>query len=791
MFSKLVNDASMNHSSFNKNYALLADLDFDTAQTLSSFGTFSNDWQLNPVGTVASPFYGNFDGNNHRIYNLKIKDPAMDDVGFVGVLGGSAYLRNVALISCDFEGNSYVGGLVGRVDPSQAATAPNNTVGNGNSHIEKCFATGSLSGASYVGGLLGASLINVLNNRAYLILENCYSKVNVSDMGSGSLTVGTFAGSVEGSTVNSVYTVATSPTNKFIGNFTSGDIFNTFGWEVSSDLTVTAKTKTEMRADAFLTDLATSAWSLDDKPWTRNSGYPVLGYEPLATDVCIIEDGQVIEPTTAAHFTSRPKKIIIEDGGTLHNTIVGSSYEFGNDATHQVVVERNLYNETYNFIGHSFGGGASAGDYQLKVSSYLGVGANNTPYYTSTNGHITSIVRFNYGTNMWSGDPGGLTYLGYNSDMDAGIGYLAYVLDDDTYWDNDNQQWVLANEGRKIKLSYSPSNKLLNRMTTSKSYTLTNGGNPHTIESPLVDGHWFSLSNPYSGDMNVRKFIQTNPSQGNVVYTLNPLEKTWNAIDGTDCSERVKIGEGFFIAVSSSSTPVTKTVTFNSTFADLCTGSKSLIEKLRITAVTNGKSKYAEFKFNEDDATNGFDVNDAYMRFGTNEKIVEPFFMVEGRAIVKNSVGALPYPAALQLYSMKATETDLRFDNIPEDVRVIFIDLAFGSIDTIVEGGVERVAIDEGYNAGRFVVLLERKANSLIDVENYNDLHLWAYKNRLTVKGTDLENIEVFNTLGREIYGKRLSGNSFNTELNVGVGSYIAKVTSKTGTRTIKFIITK
>ncbi|MGU3497155.1 GLUG motif-containing protein, partial [Xanthobacteraceae bacterium A53D] len=92
-----------------------------------------------PLGTMSNAFFGLFDGAGHVVSNLYVNRPTTDFVGLFGYYNG-AWLRNVGLVGGSVTGGSYVGGLV-------AYTNRNVTLSN-------AYATGTVSGNTNVGGWL-------------------------------------------------------------------------------------------------------------------------------------------------------------------------------------------------------------------------------------------------------------------------------------------------------------------------------------------------------------------------------------------------------------------------------------------------------------------------------------------------------------------------------------------------------------------------------------------------------------------------------------------------------------
>ncbi|MDR0789313.1 MAG: T9SS type A sorting domain-containing protein [Bacteroidales bacterium] len=741
------------------NFLLMADIIFPAND--NSFIPIGG-WADENTNDDAKAFSGNFAGNRFYISGADINKPNNDYVGLFGLVDGGR-IEEVAFLKSNIAGKDYAGGLVGKLD-SKAV-------------VNRCFATGDVRGENYVGGLIG-----YIDGAA--TVAACYAKCVVE----GIDYVGGFAGSAEkvynSYCVPNVLCLSDASTNvgAFCGhssNATSlfSQCYYNSNWTTQGGLTSNAygtpKTKADMvNKAAFVTLLNTGidypAWRLDDSPWTRNGGYPILGYEPFVTDLCIIEDWQTIKVNTKTDYDNRPSTIIIEDGGSLVNNYTSGDFD-------NVTVEHKLYNEQYSFIGSAFG--------NITFGQYLGEDGSKT-YQNIYGNYPASCLLFNYNSNMWWGDPDGYTYAGYNTNMDVANGYFTYILDP-TYG---TPSFHPSSVGKMVKQSAN-AGKLFNKDIT---FSLTNNGIEKTPESPNVDGLWYALSNPYSGNLYAADWLHANTNvQGNVIYTFNSVDSTWNVLDGSEGTQRVKIGEGFFVAGQGGTSARQKSFSFKQNMATNVPTAKSNVDisRIKLTATSNYMSKEAVIKINQD-ASNGFDNYDAYMKFGTSKRAVEPYFMIDNRAVVMNSISDLPYSAALNMSALQNNNVDLKFENIPSNVRVIFIDLSFGSIDTIAEKEVVNIDVVEGQNDNRFVILLEKVSNN-IDTPAAADLNIWAYNNRLTINGEALTGLEVYNTLGQLVFSTKMSGNSYSQTLALNAGSYIAKATAKNGNKTIKFIINK
>ena len=123
-------------------FELAANLDFDTngnghADAGDAYWNEAAGWE--PIASRSGArFTATFDGDGHTIANLYV-----DRAGFVGLFGhteAGSDIRGVGLVSARVTGSRWAGGLVGY-----------NILG----HITDSYVTGSVSGSSPVGGLVG------------------------------------------------------------------------------------------------------------------------------------------------------------------------------------------------------------------------------------------------------------------------------------------------------------------------------------------------------------------------------------------------------------------------------------------------------------------------------------------------------------------------------------------------------------------------------------------------------------------------------------------------------------
>ncbi len=145
--------------------------------------------------------------NNAKIQNLAIVDATVTGASRTGILighwnnGGTNGTVNSVYSSGTISGTSSVGGLIGRIDNSGAIlTNAHSTAsvtgsadytgglvgyfidasGNDSGNIKNVYATGNVTGASRVGGLIGGATINTLDSR---VLADAYATGNVTGTG--------------------------------------------------------------------------------------------------------------------------------------------------------------------------------------------------------------------------------------------------------------------------------------------------------------------------------------------------------------------------------------------------------------------------------------------------------------------------------------------------------------------------------------------------------------------------------------------------------------------------------
>ena len=236
---------TQNSSSWDKYFEQTADIDAS-----STFGWDGGAGFL-PIGNSGTAFTGSYDGQGGMITWLYINRTTGSRVGLFGLLDGGV-VKNLGVLTNTFVGSYYVGAIAGQAINSASiencltySTPGNPITGTSfvggiagsledNSTLINSGSVADVSGARYVGGLVGRNLATI---------TNCYASGSVN--GTGSDEGGLVGGNTSSPVVN----------NSFWDTQTS-TLDNSAGG--------TGKTTTEMKTLATFTNTVTSGLTT---PW--------------------------------------------------------------------------------------------------------------------------------------------------------------------------------------------------------------------------------------------------------------------------------------------------------------------------------------------------------------------------------------------------------------------------------------------------------------------------------------------------------------------------------------------
>ena len=165
-------------------------------QTADIDASASSGWDggagWTPIGNATTSFAGSYNGQGHIISGLFINRSSTDNIGLFGMTGSSCTIQNLGVANVNITGKNSSGGLVGKNQRT----------------ISNCYSTGSVSGASSVGGLVGFSF--------YATVSNSYNTGSVS----GANSVGGLVGNQNRGTISNSYsTGSVTGTGSFYGGF--------------------------------------------------------------------------------------------------------------------------------------------------------------------------------------------------------------------------------------------------------------------------------------------------------------------------------------------------------------------------------------------------------------------------------------------------------------------------------------------------------------------------------------------------------------------------------------------
>jgi len=141
---------------------------------------------------------------------------------------------------------------------------------------------------------------------------------------------------------------------------------------------------------------------------------------------------------------------------------------------------------------------------------------------------------------------------------------------------------------------------------------------------------------------------------------------------------------------------------------------------------------------------------------------------------------------------MKENDLRLSFSNIPSDLNVYLIDSLLKKAQLLNNMPDYDLVIETGDNKGRLFILFSYDKidiNEFFKPETSETIRLWNYNNSLNIEGRDLIRFEIYDVMGNKILEEVISGNSYNTKLDLNNGIYIVRAYSKTGSKTEKLKI--
>jgi The GLUG motif len=222
------------------------DVDLDLTAATYLDAPIAPDTDTTTTGFQGAKFTGSFNGNSYTIANLTINMGSLKGsyLALFGFVDSGAEIKDLTVADCSITGRSdsdFIGALAG--------------INNGT--IERCSASGSLSGRDKIGGLIGY-------NSSTQIL-NCYAQVTVT----GDDDLGGLIGGCYGSNVFYCYATGASSGDLNVGGLignSSGNLVTACFWDSDTggpDNGIgTGKTTSEMKTQTTFTN---AGWDFVDE----------------------------------------------------------------------------------------------------------------------------------------------------------------------------------------------------------------------------------------------------------------------------------------------------------------------------------------------------------------------------------------------------------------------------------------------------------------------------------------------------------------------------------------------
>lgn len=125
---------------------LMNDIKFNTGTSLNADGyTGDKPDEWKPIGaTLGTKYKGTFNGNGHYVSGLYNISTWTNEIGFIGYTDEGAIIRNLTIKDSFFQGDSYVGALIGKANKTTVTNCHNYST-----YVKSEGKTGGLIGAAY------------------------------------------------------------------------------------------------------------------------------------------------------------------------------------------------------------------------------------------------------------------------------------------------------------------------------------------------------------------------------------------------------------------------------------------------------------------------------------------------------------------------------------------------------------------------------------------------------------------------------------------------------------------
>ena len=361
----------------------------------SSTASWRSGAGFTPIGQGSFGFTGTFDGLGHAISDLTIDEPLGLPVGLFGVVGSSSQasvIRNVGLMNGSVSGLQYVGLLAGYIY--------NGTVSNS-------YATGSVRGSDYVGGLVGFNAGTI---------SDSYATGSVTGS-SGSYYVGGLVGFNAGTISDSYATGSVSGSDGAVGGLV--------GWNYKGSISDSYATGSVSSTDGAVGGLVGSNYGTISNSYAKgsvsgtgtyvgglvgyNNGTVSDGFWDTTTSGQTTSAGgtglttaqmQTTSNFTGFTFTTTPGAggnswVMVDVDGTLNNAggaagatfpMLASEYSTTINNAHQLQLMAMNLTAAYT-LGQNINASATGNGTDVWGSSgFVPIGSSSTPFTGTFNG---------------------------------------------------------------------------------------------------------------------------------------------------------------------------------------------------------------------------------------------------------------------------------------------------------------------------------------------------------------------------------------------------------------------
>ncbi len=330
-----------NSSEWDKYFVQTADIDASCTSNWNS----GSGWQ--PIGDATVNFSGSYDGQGHTVSNLFINRTTTDYVGLFGWVVNSTGLgtiSNLGVVNANVTGGIRTGAMIGYQEYDATIT--------------NCFSSGTVTGTTSVGGLIGRSYWAIINQshssctvsgtaeagglvgRAQTggSVTNCYATGNVS----ADAQAGGFVGREQNTVITYCYSTGTvtgavngtSP-GGFVGTITLTNRISNCFWDtetsgISTSVEGTGKTTAQLKDKStfvnagwdFQCEIANGTNNYWGKNTTDNNGYPYLNWEGIALECAYWTGGNSTDWGTATNWADQ----VVPDPGVAIEIPAGRSF---------------------------------------------------------------------------------------------------------------------------------------------------------------------------------------------------------------------------------------------------------------------------------------------------------------------------------------------------------------------------------------------------------------------------------------------------------------------------------